>query len=181
MVKPGRGYRPVLVTDRDIYRLGHLIVPAQSRPDLMLLLVAAVAIGARRCIGLPLGPMDLGLALLDWRAAVSGKGPDRSLRFQEITDYRNLEGSGQIDALLPSSPIRIGQCNDSPVFAYNVFVTERFLKTKLFIPPLPPNLVLRPRLIERLNRELHLECKLSLISGPAGSGKITGAGERAAG
>ena len=45
------------------------------------------------------------------------------------------------------------------------------LTTKLFVPPVRPNLVSRPRLIERLNTGLH--CKLTLISAPAGFGKTT--------
>jgi LuxR family maltose regulon positive regulatory protein len=45
------------------------------------------------------------------------------------------------------------------------------LATKLYIPPPRPNLVLRPRLNERLNQGLHR--KLSLISAPAGFGKTT--------
>jgi LuxR family maltose regulon positive regulatory protein len=43
------------------------------------------------------------------------------------------------------------------------------LATKLFVPPPRPNLVHRPRLIERLNDGLHR--KLTLISAPAGFGK----------
>ena len=58
---------------------------------------------------------------------------------------------------------------------------ETILRTKLFIPPLRPNLVSRPRLIERLNEGLHLGHKLSLISAPAGFGKSTLAGEWVAG
>jgi ATP/maltotriose-dependent transcriptional regulator MalT len=38
-------------------------------------------------------------------------------------------------------------------------------------PPVRPELVSRPRLIERLNAGLH--CKLTLISAPAGFGKTT--------
>ena len=38
------------------------------------------------------------------------------------------------------------------------------LQTKLYIPPPRPNLVPRPRLIERLNAGLHR--KLTLISAP---------------
>ncbi len=38
------------------------------------------------------------------------------------------------------------------------------LATKLYIPPPRPNVVLRPRLIERLNEGLHR--KLTLICGP---------------
>src|SRR5262245_32246196 len=45
------------------------------------------------------------------------------------------------------------------------------LATKLYIPPPRPNMVLRPRLIERLNEGLHR--KLTLISAPAGFGKTT--------
>ena len=45
------------------------------------------------------------------------------------------------------------------------------LATKLYIPPLRPQVVIRPRLIERLNEGLHR--KLTLISAPAGFGKTT--------
>lgn len=45
------------------------------------------------------------------------------------------------------------------------------LTTKLYIPPIRPELVPRPRLIERLN--MGLQGKLILISAPAGSGKTT--------
>ena len=45
------------------------------------------------------------------------------------------------------------------------------LATKLYVPPLRPNIVRRPRLIERLNEGLHR--KLTLISAPAGFGKTT--------
>src|SRR4030088_84628 len=45
------------------------------------------------------------------------------------------------------------------------------LATKLFIPPPRPNLVLRSRLLERLNEGLHR--KLTLIAAPAGFGKTT--------
>ncbi len=45
------------------------------------------------------------------------------------------------------------------------------LATKLYLPPPRPNIVLRPRLVERLNEGLH--CKLTLISVPAGFGKTT--------
>ena len=47
------------------------------------------------------------------------------------------------------------------------------LATKLFAPPPRPQLVLRPRLIERLNKGLFSSRKLSLISAPAGFGKTT--------
>src|SRR5450631_2857259 len=45
------------------------------------------------------------------------------------------------------------------------------LATKLYIPPLRPNVVLRSRLIERLNEGLHRN--LTLIAAPAGFGKTT--------
>jgi LuxR family maltose regulon positive regulatory protein len=45
------------------------------------------------------------------------------------------------------------------------------LATKLYIPPLRPHVVIRPRLIERLNEGLHR--KLTLIAAPAGFGKTT--------
>src|SRR5687768_16919079 len=47
------------------------------------------------------------------------------------------------------------------------------LATKLYIPPLRPKVVLRPRLIERLNEGLALGRTLTLISAPAGFGKTT--------
>jgi LuxR family transcriptional regulator, maltose regulon positive regulatory protein len=51
------------------------------------------------------------------------------------------------------------------------------LATKLYIPPSSPNMVLRPRLIERLNESLcqdqGFRQKLTLISAPAGFGKTT--------
>src|SRR5215207_4376707 len=45
------------------------------------------------------------------------------------------------------------------------------LTTKLYIPLPRPNVVLRPRLSERLNKGLYR--KLTLISAPAGFGKTT--------
>ena len=45
------------------------------------------------------------------------------------------------------------------------------LQTKLYIPPIRPGLVSRPRLIERLNEGL--DRKLTLVSAPAGFGKTT--------
>ncbi len=44
-----------------------------------------------------------------------------------------------------------------------------FLTTKLYLPPVRTNLVLRPHLTQRLNKGL--TCKLTLISAPAGFGK----------
>jgi LuxR family maltose regulon positive regulatory protein len=50
-------------------------------------------------------------------------------------------------------------------------MSSSLLQTKLYIPPTRPELVARPRLIERLNEGAHR--KLSLISAPAGFGKTT--------
>jgi len=50
-------------------------------------------------------------------------------------------------------------------------MTTSLLTTKLYIPPVRPELVPRPRLIERLNAGLHH--KLTIISAPAGFGKTT--------
>jgi LuxR family maltose regulon positive regulatory protein len=50
-------------------------------------------------------------------------------------------------------------------------MSSTILSTKLYIPPLRPNVVRRPRLIERLNEGL--QRKLTLISAPAGFGKTT--------
>jgi len=47
------------------------------------------------------------------------------------------------------------------------------LATKLYIPPLPPRVVARPRLIKQLTDGLSLGHKLTLISAPAGFGKST--------
>src|SRR5512135_1995425 len=47
------------------------------------------------------------------------------------------------------------------------------LATKLYIPPPRPKVVLRPRLVERLNEGLSASRKLTLISAAAGFGKTT--------
>jgi LuxR family maltose regulon positive regulatory protein len=52
-------------------------------------------------------------------------------------------------------------------------VATSLLKAKLYIPPVRPELVPRPRLIERLNAGLVHRRKLTLISAPAGFGKTT--------
>ena len=52
-------------------------------------------------------------------------------------------------------------------------MSDALLLTKFYIPPPRPNLVLRPRLVERLNGGLSAGCKLTLISAPAGFGKST--------
>jgi len=47
------------------------------------------------------------------------------------------------------------------------------LATKLYIPPPQAKVVLRPRLIEQLNKGLFSSHRLTLISAPAGFGKST--------
>jgi LuxR family maltose regulon positive regulatory protein len=55
------------------------------------------------------------------------------------------------------------------------------LTTKLYIPPVRPKLVPRPRLIERLNEGPRSRRKLTLVSAPAGFGKTTLVSEWVAG
>ncbi len=50
-------------------------------------------------------------------------------------------------------------------------MAETLLQTKLYIPPMRPNLVPRPRLAERLNQGLLNGNQLSLVAAPAGYGK----------
>ena len=52
-------------------------------------------------------------------------------------------------------------------------MATELLAAKLFIPPLRPSLVPRPRLIRVLNDGLQRQHKLSLVSAPAGFGKTT--------
>jgi LuxR family maltose regulon positive regulatory protein len=51
------------------------------------------------------------------------------------------------------------------------------LATKLYRPPIPPKLVRRPRLVQRLNEGLELGRQITLISAPAGFGKSSCAAE----
>ncbi len=50
---------------------------------------------------------------------------------------------------------------------------DPLLQTKLYIPPVQPNLISRPHLIGRLEDGLRLHHKLTLLSAPAGFGKTT--------
>jgi LuxR family maltose regulon positive regulatory protein len=52
-------------------------------------------------------------------------------------------------------------------------MSASLLTTKLYMPPVSPRLVLRPRLIRRLEEGLHLGQRLTLASAPAGFGKTT--------
>lgn len=58
---------------------------------------------------------------------------------------------------------------------YNLSVPTQILATKLYIPPPRPKIILRPRLIERLNQGLSSgrTPSVTLISAPAGFGKTT--------
>ena len=58
-------------------------------------------------------------------------------------------------------------------YNYSMVASAPILATKLYIPPPPPKVVVRTRLIERLNEGLAEGRKLSLISAPAGFGKTT--------
>ncbi len=64
-------------------------------------------------------------------------------------------------------------------------MSTSILSTKLYIAPLPPRVVRRPRLVERLNEGLRQNQafgrKVTLISAPAGFGKTTLVGEWIAG
>ncbi|NHZ71959.1 MAG: hypothetical protein GWP17_02605 [Aquificales bacterium] len=42
------------------------------------------------------------------------------------------------------------------------------LQTKLYVPRLRPFLIPRPHLIKKLNQGLQQDCKLTLVSAPAG-------------
>jgi LuxR family maltose regulon positive regulatory protein len=56
-------------------------------------------------------------------------------------------------------------------------VATPLLTTKLYIPPPRPNLVPRPRLVDRLDEGPRLSHKLTLLAAPAGFGKTTLLGE----
>jgi LuxR family maltose regulon positive regulatory protein len=56
---------------------------------------------------------------------------------------------------------------------YNEYMAAPILATKLYIPPPRAKVVVRPRLIERLDKGLAMGCKLTLISASAGFGKTT--------
>jgi LuxR family maltose regulon positive regulatory protein len=56
---------------------------------------------------------------------------------------------------------------------YNASMSAPILATKLYLPPPRPKVVLRPRLIERLNEGLQRTAGVTLISAAAGFGKTT--------
>jgi ATP/maltotriose-dependent transcriptional regulator MalT len=57
--------------------------------------------------------------------------------------------------------------------SYNCLVSTPILSTKLYVPLPRLKVVLRPRLIERLNNGMQLTPGMTLISAPAGFGKTT--------
>jgi LuxR family maltose regulon positive regulatory protein len=71
------------------------------------------------------------------------------------------------------NPVSAGHNSLSLARGYGILgpMETPLLQTKLYIPPPRPELVSRPRLIERLNKGRHR--KLTLISAPAGFGKTT--------
>src|SRR5574341_1840802 len=56
---------------------------------------------------------------------------------------------------------------------YDRFMSTPILATNLYLPPTRPQLVPRPRLIERLSEGLRRTPGVTLISAPAGCGKTT--------
>ncbi len=56
-------------------------------------------------------------------------------------------------------------------FAGEGRMASTLLTTKVYVPPVPPDLIARPRLIERLNA--NLDPRLTLIAPPVGYGKTT--------
>ncbi len=85
--------------------------------------------------------------------ALSTGGPGRPHRFCSLESAPAVSLYKRCDAL------------------YNQPMSTPILATKLYIPPLQPSIVLRARLIERLDDSLHR--KVTLISAPAGFGKTT--------
>jgi LuxR family maltose regulon positive regulatory protein len=74
---------------------------------------------------------------------------------------------------IPKSPNLPGDCLTCRNVLRLFKMAMPLLSTKLYIPPPGPNLVHRPRLVERLDEGLHLGKKLTLVSAPAGFGKTT--------
>ena len=77
-----------------------------------------------------------------------------------------------IRAILPGSTYLYSSGRVSGI-EYNQFVPTSILTTKLYIPPPRPSVVLRPRLIDRLNKGHATNRRLTLIAAPAGFGKTT--------
>jgi LuxR family transcriptional regulator, maltose regulon positive regulatory protein len=77
-----------------------------------------------------------------------------------------LDRLNQAAATLAAADAPIG-AQHRPIVAW----PSTLLATKLFVPPARANLVVRPRLFERVDAGLHH--KLTLIAAPAGFGKTT--------
>ena len=82
-----------------------------------------------------------------------------------IPDIKNIKGKTEPE------PTAVAGTTADNIEKQNGGVPTNILATKLYIPPPRPKIVLRPRLIERLNAGLY--GKLILISAPAGFGKTT--------
>src|SRR5512144_546084 len=52
-------------------------------------------------------------------------------------------------------------------------MAHQVLATKLYIPPIQPSLVRRPRLVQHLESEYQAGKRVTLVSAPAGFGKTT--------
>jgi LuxR family transcriptional regulator, maltose regulon positive regulatory protein len=59
------------------------------------------------------------------------------------------------------------------LFGQGLTMPTQLLTSKLYIPPLRPSLVPRPRLIQVLNEGLQMKKRLTLVPAPAGFGKTT--------
>ena len=99
---------------------------------------------------------------------------------------KTLSGSGQVfdnssplwgprqTGLIPVPPLYLHRTlylhkEKIPVYTHDM--SSPVLATKLFIPPPPPKVLQRPRLMERMNEGLHR--KVTLVSAAAGFGKTT--------
>src|SRR6266540_6236581 len=92
----------------------------------------------------------------------------RDLGIHQLKDLRHAEQIFQlVSADLPSDfpPLRTLASHPAPVQPLQL------LNTKLYVPPVRPQLVPRPRLLARL--DTGLAGKLTLLSAPAGFGKTT--------
>ena len=99
--------------------------------------------------------------------AYLGKSPDLTL------DQLNRAAATLTKAAPPvAATACAGRCaTPRPPLHPADFPLANLLATKLFVPPARANLVVRPRLFERL--EAGLRDKLTLIAAPAGFGKTT--------
>ena len=85
-----------------------------------------------------------------------------------VPKYEDIKGEPDTD------PVSAAEKQEQPKS-----MSQPILATKLYIPPPRPKIVLRPRLVERLNEGM--QRKLTLISAPPGFGKTTLVSEWVAG